>query len=258
VTKYIAIISYDGTDYYGWQVQDDLPTVAGAMQKAFEKVFGKPIKLIAVSRTDAGVHAFGQIISFATDITVEPQAMRFAWNNRLPKNIIIRFLVQRPQEFNLHSGVKKKTYIYKIFTQRPLPFNQRYGWYIPQKFCPLRLQESLNLFIGTHDFKPFCIDDERGDDTIRTINSITINYHTARSTYTITIRGPKFLRYMIRRIVGAAITIAKNDTIPISYITDVLEKKASSHTLINAPPHGLILQKVCYGKTFNDLLRKNS
>ncbi|MFC1843061.1 tRNA pseudouridine(38-40) synthase TruA [Candidatus Dependentiae bacterium] len=244
--RYKIIIAYDGTDYCGWQRQKCVPSVAQRLEDTFDIVFGKKISLMGVSRTDTGVHALGQVAAFRTDFDIKPEKMFQAWNNMLPPDIVIRKLdLLGNQAFNIHKDVELKTYYYHFFTQRPLPFVQRYGWFYRYPVDLEKLQKALNVFLGKHDFRSFCTGDER-ENTVRIIKTIYLEYFRRYNGYRIVVEGPKFLRYMIRRIVGAAIEVASRDNMSISYLQEVIDQKDSEQTLPNAPAKGLLLYKVAY------------
>ena len=248
LNRYKIIVSYDGTAYHGWQVQKTLPTVAGTMQKAFRDVFNTDISLLGASRTDAGVHALGQVATFCTDLRVEPRGMFHAWSNSLPVDIVIRSLELVSADFNPHHDVEYKLYQYHFFVSRPLPLVQRYGWFFRLPVDLEKLQECLQVFVGTHDFRSFCTGDEKGDDTIRTIDSITLSYHEPFNAYRIQVRGQRFLQYMIRRMVGAALDVAARKMVSSEYLRQVLAEKNPRQNLINAPAQGLLLHEIMYKK----------
>jgi len=243
--RYKIIVAYDGTDYCGWQRQKCVPSVAQRLEDTFKIVFDKKISIAGVSRTDAGVHALGQVASFQTDIAIDPNKLFFAWNNMLPSDIVIRKLEPVGVDFSVHKNVVQKTYHYHFFTQRPLPFVQRYGWFYRYPVDMQKLEKVLRVFVGTHDFRSFCTGDER-EDTVRIIETIYLEHYKRYNAYRVVVKGPKFLRYMVRRIVGAAIEVASREHLSISGLQAVLDKKDPEHTLPNAPAKGLMLYKVAY------------
>jgi tRNA pseudouridine38-40 synthase len=256
--KYKIIIAYDGTDYFGWQRQKEKLAVAQVLQDTFATVFSRKIILYGVSRTDAGVHAVGQVAIFATDLVVDTQKMMRAWNNLLPSAISIRSVEIAPEHFHLHANVVSKTYWYHFFSKPPLPFFARYGWYYRYPVDIKKLQECLNVFIGTHDFRSFSTGDERGDDTIRTIHSASIEYIARYNAYRIEIVGPKFLHHMVRRMAGACIEVASREDLKVEKIKQVLEAKNPDHILPNAPAKGLMLYKIKYKDMIQEnLIKKN-
>lgn len=240
---YKIIVSYDGTDYKGWQIQPSAPTVAQALQHKFERVFKKKIKLIGTSRTDAGVHALGQVAKFSTDLDIDTQKLLRAWNNALPIDIQIRSLEHCDELFNPRKDAQSKTYCYYIATEKTSPFISRYVHCPKYLFNIEKLKDGLSIFVGTHNFKNFCkLDDDKVVDTIRTINSINVHYFKRFNVYQIKINGKSFLYNMIRRIVGASLDLAA-DRCDIDMLKNALTCEISK-TFNTAPAHGLILHKI--------------
>lgn len=243
--RYKIIVAYDGTDYEGWQIQPNQRAVANALQNSFAKVFNKEIHLVGASRTDAGVHALGQVAMFNSDLVIKPEVLHQAWTNLLPCDISIRSLSVVSEDFHPQRNVKQKTYWYHFFQQRPLPFGARYGYFMRYPVDMLKLQECLNVFIGTYDFRSFCTGYEM-EDTIRTIDSAKIYYVKKYGAYRVEVKGPRFLRYMIRRVVGACLHVAsRNDLTPATLVT-ALAAKDPQQILPTAPARGLMLYKIIY------------
>lgn len=245
MTKYKMIVSYDGTDFAGWQWQQHRPSVAGAIQSSFLKLFNRPIKLIGASRTDAGVHARGQIATFTTDLEVDCATMMLAWNDALPSTIVIKEIAIVDERFHPMCNVAQKTYWYDIFLDRPLPFAQRYGWYFRHKLDMACLHEALQVFVGSHDFRPFATDIDKDKNTVRQIDSITLE-KTEFGTWRVIVKGPGFLRHMIRRIVGAALQVASKKQLTPDDLRAILARKKNHQNLLSAPAKGLCLYEVIY------------
>lgn len=241
---YKIIIAYDGTAYHGWQVQPQDITIAGMLENRFKDVFKIPIKLIGASRTDAGVHALGQVASFSLDPQIEAESLTWAWNNALPRDILIRSLEEVSSDFHPQRSVAEKTYHYYFFDKRPLPFLSRYGYY-QGTFDRTQLIEGLQVFVGTHDFRSFCTGYEQ-ESTIRTINCIELQYFKRYGVYRISVKGPGFLRYMIRRIVGACLDVASSPYKSINDLQIALDAKNPQQNLFVAPAHGLVLHSIHY------------
>lgn len=243
--KYKIIVAYDGTDYYGWQLQENKITVARVLQDTFKAVFNTDIHLAAASRTDAGVHALGQTAAFTTDLNITAAHMRNAWQNKLPAAILIRQLQEVPLDFNPRHAVKQKTYYYHFFQERPLPFCARYGWYYRYPVSIEYLKQALEIFVGTHDFRSFCTGNDY-ENTVRTIDAVAVEYIARFKAYRIVIKGPGFLRYMIRRIVGACLEVASRDRLDLDNLKTILAEKNPEQSLFTAPAHGLVLAKIVY------------
>jgi tRNA pseudouridine38-40 synthase len=243
---YKLTIAYDGSNYSGWQVQDHMPSIAGAMNSAFAKVFKTKVRILGTSRTDAGVHALGQIAHIKTDLNIVPETLQWAWNNALPADINIRSLERVDDAFNPFCNVEQKIYHYHFFTERPLPFIQRYGYFYSYKLNFDLLRTALQVFVGTHDFASFRSSEDTRTNTIRTIDAISLEYLPRYKAYRITVKGQKFLRHMIRRIVGASLFVATKDNSALLLLEKVLAARNPAHTLPNAPAQGLMLRKIIY------------
>lgn len=241
--KYKLIIAYDGTTYSGWQIQKNEKTISSIMQNTFFKTFGKTCTLTAASRTDAGVHAKGQVILCKTNLELNEKKLLHAWNNALPATILICKSEKITDNFHPFFNVEYKIYKYTIFTTRPLPQHAPFGWYYRYTINADLLQEILEIFVGTHDFEKFCTK-EIGVSTIRTINKITINNYDG--IIDIFIEGKSFIRHMIRRIVGAAIMVASNPKCRKEQILDLLYNKNGLYCFESAPACGLTLLEIKY------------
>jgi len=246
---YKVVVSYDGTDYVGWQWQPTGRSVERVMHETFIDLFGQPESvLIGASRTDAGVHATGQVVLLQTSLFLDPEKIRWVWNNALPEDILIISIESTDASFHPRRNVDYKVYEYTFFTTRPLPTLQRFGWFYPFKFDYVKLARGLSAFVGTHDFRAFCKEEE-DKDTVRTIESISLNRCEKTGGYVITVVGHSFLRYMIRRIVGAALVVATKQAMTENDIKRGLLEKKLSQVLKTAHSKGLSLRKIEYRKT---------
>jgi len=247
--KFKIIISYDGTDYEGWQSQPHKKTIADTLEKTYKKSFGEAIKILGASRTDSGVHAQGQIATFSTRLIMEPNKILFIWNNALPKDILIVSIEETSENFNPLFGVKEKTYFYNIFLSNPNPFIARFGWnypYINNVNFEI-LEKALNLYIGEHDFRSFCkIEADDPKSTIRTINSITMQKLSNENILQITIKGKSFLRFQIRRMIGYALDIARRKDLSINDLKSIIENPSPIQSLTKAESCGLCLKEIIY------------
>jgi tRNA pseudouridine38-40 synthase len=245
---YKVVVSYDGTDYVGWQWQPEGRSVERVMCETFIKLFGYPeSRLIGASRTDAGVHAEGQVALLQTPLLLDPEKIRWVWNNALPQDIVVVSVKSVDEQFHPRRNVDYKVYDYTFYTIRPQPTVQRFGWFYPFKFEYVKLARCLSVFVGTHDFRAFCKEDE-DKDTVRTIKSISLNPCEKTGGYVITVVGHSFLRYMIRRIVGAALAVATKKILTENDLRRGLSEKKLSYILKTAHAKGLSLKKIEYCK----------
>ena len=247
MNKYKIIVAYDGTDYFGWQRQNNRKTVVGTLESTFLRVFNKKISITGASRTDAGVHAYGQVATFFTDLPLNSKKILQAWKNILPADIDIRKLTKITNEFHPQKNVLRKTYYYHFSLKRPSPFYQRYCLFYKYPIILSKLKKSLKIFVGEHDFRSFCTGDDMVS-TIRTIDNITVKYLKEFDAYRIIFKGQGFLRYMIRRIVGACLDVSSRKNIKINYLKTILEKKNPKHNLPKTLAKGLLLYKIEYKK----------
>lgn len=245
---YKITLAYDGTNYFGWQEQAKKESVAQRLKDSFVDHFKMPLSLIGASRTDAGVHAIGQVARITTQLSLDPERLKTAWNQVLPPDIHIRSIELVDRSFHPWYGVVEKEYYYHLFAERPLPFVSRFGWYYPYKIDFEKLKKALFYCEGTHDFRSFFTGDPTSDSTIRTISKIEVQYLPRWGVYRISIRAQKFMRYMIRRIVGAAVYVAARPTVPVALVQEILLQKNPHHALAKAPAQGLVLRAIRYCK----------
>jgi tRNA pseudouridine38-40 synthase len=242
---YKLLIAYDGTAYYGWQAQPDRVTVTGSITSCFSSVFKKECHLLGSSRTDAGVHALGQVARLETDLIIDPEFLKKGLNNRLPSDIIIRSVEIADERFNPRYDVVEKVYYYHIFNNRPLPFFSRYGLAYKRAFDSEKFKEALSVFVGTHDFRSFCTGDEKSN-TIRTVNDIQVHYFARYQAYRVEVYGKSFLQHMIRRIIGASLDVASSPTKSLQDLKKALAEKNPRQLFPSASSEGLVLARIQY------------
>ncbi len=250
--RYKIIVAYDGTDFNGWQSQKTDAAICDVLEKSFVKVFKKSPRVVASSRTDAGVHAVGQVAKIDLDFIMDPAPFNSVeekiykiWNAHLPGSILIRSVQPVSRDFHPQKNVLQKTYYYHFFNKKPLPMVSRYGLYFRFPFDLQKMLTSLNVFVGEHDFRSFCTGTDL-ENTIKKIDSINLRYYRKFDLYQIEVKGKSFLRYMIRRMVGAALEVARNPELDTEYLRSVLHGKNPHHHLPNAPAHGLMLRSIKY------------
>lgn len=240
-------VSYDGTDYFGWQEQPDKITVCGVLKNRFERVFKIPVSIVAASRTDAGVHAQGQVVRTRTELDLDAKQLKEVLSRVLPEDIVLHDVQRVDTSFHPQRNIQEKIYRYRIFTMRPSVFEQRFGYYYNYGMDEQKLLDALQVFVGTHDFRSFCTGYEM-KSTVRTINAITIESFSTATTkgYDIFFIGESFLKYMIRRLVGAAIETSTRQGLTIENLQSVLAQKNPEQSLPTAPAKGLTLLSIEY------------
>lgn len=244
LNRYKLVIAYEGTDFCGWLSQPGLPSVSYTIRKTFTKVFKAPLHLAGASKTDAGVHAYGQVALLRTPLFIEPHKLLFAMNNRLPSTIVIRSAEFIHEAFHPRVDVIAKIYHYQFFLERPLPYYYRYGFYHYQFLDIEKLKKALQLFVGTHDFRAYYT----GPSTrsMFTIDTIDLDYISESKSYKISVTGERFARHMIRRIVGAALYAAAHPTVPLTFLKDIMQTKNQNNLLPTACSSGLLLHSIIY------------
>jgi tRNA pseudouridine38-40 synthase len=246
--SYKLIISYDGTDYYGWQRQKERRSIDAMIRKTFLRVFlQENVLSVGASRTDAGVHARGQVIRIRTSLALPSEKIVFVLNRSLPHDIKVVSCEKVESSFHPQRNVLLKTYSYSFSLQKLSPMEARYSWQFPFSICVERLEKALSLFVGTHDFRSFC-KEVKEKNTVKTIQGITLTPSLCGEKYTITIKGKSFLRFMIRRMVGAALAVASSkETGTLEDLQKLISReKECVKLLVTAPPQGLCLESIEY------------
>ena len=235
-------ITYDGTDYFGWQRQKDERTIQGQIENTLRKIFGLKINVIGAGRTDAGVHAKGQAANFLAPDKYNNSEFLQALNGHLPKDIRILILKKVPPEFHARKSAKTKVYEYRILNSSKInPFVLRFVSHIPYPLLADRMQEGASLFIREADFTSFSSNREL--NPIRRVVRSEIRKKGNEIIYSVEANG--FLRYMVRTMVGALIQIGKGKILP-QRIEEILQQKRRSKDAPTAPAQGLCLIKVKY------------
>lgn len=246
---YKIVISYDGTDFHGWQKQPIAVTIQSQLKNSFEAAFNCKAAILGASRTDAGVHALGQIARVRTTLSLSTDKILEVWNRVLPQSIVIRNVSIANKDFHPLYNVIQKTYYYHLFLKQPLPFIARFGWYF--KFIDYvdfeKFERALALYIGKHDFASFCKQDKGKErPTIREIYKINIKKISKFNILHIEITGKSFLRFQIRRMIGYALDIARRKDLSLSYLQNILDNPNPNQSLTKAAGSGLCLKKIIY------------
>jgi tRNA pseudouridine38-40 synthase len=240
--RYKAIISYDGSSYAGWATQNNKITVQGEVQSALLRLTGKPIKVTASGRTDAFVHALGQVIHFDLDFEIKCQTFQKGLNKILPLSIRVDSIVLVNDDFHARFSAKSKEYHYLIKITPPSVFEGRYYSYYPGIDLFL-VKKALDKLIGTHDFLAFTPTPPYNKPTIKTIFSITL---VENGDYLkIIFIGDGFLKYSIRSMMGCVIDIAHKKK-NVEIIDEMFTSRNRLLASKSASPNGLYLFSVNY------------
>ena len=244
------IVAYDGAGFSGWQVQPDATTVQGTLASAIGRVTGEKVLPQASGRTDAGVHALAQVVTFVTESSVPTQNFLKALNDLLPASVRVLEVEEAPAGFHARHSAHAKTYRYRIYRGDICPpFLARYVCHYPYPLDEAAMMRAAGLVIGEKDFTSFAaVDPERGREgepvsNVRTIFSSAWERSAEELIYTV--RGSGFLHHMVRNLVGTFVLAGKG-TIQPEDITTILEAKNRSEAGATAPASGLYLVHVEY------------
>ena len=242
--NYRITLAYDGTEYCGWQYQLGLPTIQNILNAAVDKLEGAPVTLFAAGRTDAGVHAEGQVVSFRLTKEWNGNYLRNAINGNLPRDIRVVEASVAPDNFHARFNASIKTYRYRIFASEVMnPLWIRYAWHYPYRFELEKMIENSRALIGTHDFTAFTVADCVTRTRVRTITDIRIE--NDGKLVTLYFSGKGFLRYQVRTMVGALVEVSRGRLVTDS-MAELIERRDRMLVGASAPAHGLTLLKVEY------------
>ena len=247
MVRYKAIIAYDGTIFNGFLKQPNGRTVQEEVEKTLQKMAnGKEITVFGSGRTDAGVHAIGQVIHFDYPEERPLERMRFALDTQSPEDIAVRQVEIVSEDFHARYLVKEKTYQFRVDIGKPRsPFRRHYASYFPYPLDLEKIQRALPDLLGTHDFTSFCASGSSIEDKIRTIYEAKMEVNETKDELLFTFRGNGFLYKMIRILVGTLLKIG-NCRLPEDSIPDIIAKKDRNAAGPTAHPEGLYLYEVKY------------
>jgi tRNA pseudouridine38-40 synthase len=244
------VLAYDGSEFSGWQVQPDAPTIQGTLASVIGRLTGEKVLPQGSGRTDAGVHALAQVATFPTNSSIPAENLIKALNDILPASIRVLEASEVSPEFHARKSAIAKTYRYRIF-RGPIcpPFIARYVWHFPYLLEEAAMRDAAQVVVGEHDFTSFAaVDPEKGKDdadssNVRQVFSSSWERHADELIYTI--RGNGFLHHMVRNLVGTFVLAGKG-TIKPEDVRQILKAKDRSQAGATAPPNGLFLVGVEY------------
>lgn len=247
MVRYKAVIAYDGTNFNGFQRQPNGRTVQGEVERTLQKMNnGTPVTIIGSGRTDAGVHAIGQVIHFDYPQERPLERMRFALDTQTPDDIAVSSVEIAAADFHARYHVTEKTYHFKVQIAKPRsPFLRFYASYFPYPLDLDLIRRALPDLLGTHDFTSFCATGGAIEDKVRTIYQADLEVDETGTELTFIFRGNGFLYKMIRILVGTLLKIG-NGRMPADSIPAILEAKDRNLAGPTAHPEGLYLAKVNY------------
>ena len=238
------IVAYDGTDYCGWQIQPNGITVEEVLNRALSRLTGEEIRVIGASRTDAGVHARGNIAALDTASTIPAERFAYAVNPLLPEDIVVLKSEEVPQDWHPRYQNSVKTYEYRILNREmPDPLKRKYTWHVSFPLDIDKMREAAEHLKGQHDFRSFCSVHTAVKSTVRTI--YTLDIVKSGDEIIIRISGNGFLYNMVRIIAGTLAEVGRGFRTPED-VRDLLTAKEREQAGATAPPQGLTLIRIEY------------
>ena len=244
------IVSYDGAEFSGWQVQPNAPTVQGTVASVIGRITGEKVLPQGSGRTDAGVHALAQVMTFVTQSSVPTGNFLKAMNDILPASVRVLEVTEVPPDFHARHSARTKTYRYRMYREAICsPFLARYVWHYPYPLAEEAMVRAAALVVGEHDFTSFAaVDPERGreDSPASNVRNIfSSSWERLGEELIYNVRGSGFLHHMVRNLVGTFILVGKG-TLQVEDVTRILKARNRSAAGATAPANGLYLVGVEY------------
>jgi tRNA pseudouridine38-40 synthase len=241
------VIEYDGTNYVGWQIQQNGPSVQGRLQRALQELLGEPVQLVAAGRTDAGVHATGQVVAFDTARQLPSKAYWMGLNGLLPDDIAVVSAEEVEGAFDPRRWALGKRYRYRIGNRRTRsPMRRNTHWEVFQPLNLAAMVESVLPLLGRHDFSGFRAADCQSTHAVRKISRAEVS-GTVGDEISVVIEGTAFLKHMVRNIVGSIVEVGRGKE-PATFLGAILNHGDRTRAGQTAPAHGLTLEAVFYGQ----------
>lgn len=250
LTKIVLIIEYDGTRYHGFQWQPGLPTIQAEMEEAIRKLYGQSSRVISASRTDAGVHAKGQVVSFWAKPAVDTTTLVKALNHYLPGDIAVKAAHRAGNDFNVRRDALSREYRYYILNRDTRsPFSKTFALFMPKMLDIQVMHKACQLMQGKHDFISFTNSLDTARDTVRHVYEAKIDKREEFVVFCM--EANSFLPHQVRNTVGPLIRLGL-DKMGIEEFHDIMEAKKLGLAGPTAPAHGLWLTKVNYSKPLGE------
>lgn len=238
------LVEYDGTLFHGFARQHGMRTVQGVLESCLQSLLDEPIQVVGASRTDAGVHARGQVVNFHTTRPVPLSALHRALNRRLPDDLKVRSARAVAPDFHARHSAYSREYHYLLYQrEHPSVWRIRYAWHYPYPLDRERMAEALKQIEGVHDFRPFSVKTPPDANTVRALYRTAVE--PTRDGTRIVLEGSAFLRGMVRLIVGALTLVGRGER-PVSFLREMIDNPPERPFTQMAPPQGLYLIRVKY------------
>lgn len=239
------LLSYDGTDFFGWQTQPGRRTVQETLETAIRQLTGQRVLANASGRTDSGVHAVGQVVNFKAETRLSPAVLVKALNAHLPEDIVVRDAAEVALDFDACRHAVSKWYRYVLHDGRVRElFLRRYAWHLPfARLDHAAMQEASRCLLGTHDFHSFETEWPNRQSSVRTITHLEV--HRCGDLVWVDVAADGFLYNMVRSIVGTLVNVGRGYW-PVEQVANILGAEDRRQAGPTAPPHGLFLMRVDY------------
>lgn len=242
--RVMLIVAYDGTNYHGWQMQPNAVTIEQILNEKLSELLGEEIVVIGASRTDAGVHAEGNVAVFDTETRIPAEKISYALNRTLPDDIVVQESFEVESDFHPRKCDSIKTYEYRILNRNfNLPVKGRNSYHFHRKLDLDKMREAAAYFVGRHDFKNFCSSHTQAKSTIRIIYSLDIE--EIDDEIVLTVSGNGFLYNMVRMLTGTLLDVGTGKMNP-DRISELLAARERNHSPHTAPARGLTLLDIEY------------
>lgn len=246
--RYAVGVEYDGSQFAGFQFQPSLQTVQGSLEQALSHVAGERVSCVAAGRTDAGVHAAGQVVHFDTQAVRTERSWRLGANSNLPPSVSVAWAREVPEHFHARYSARARSYRYCIFNRdtRSALVARRATW-LYKPLDAARMHEAAQVLVGEHDFSAFRAVECQAKSPVRALTRIAVTRHDVWVTLDVTANA--FLHHMVRNIAGLLIAIGVGDS-PVERVANVLASRDRTQNAATAPPDGLYLMDVDYPREF--------
>lgn len=245
--RWRVLLEYDGSDWAGWQRQESAPTIQGAVEAALQRLLGHPARVTVAGRTDAGVHAAGQVACFMTQVQRSPQAMRDGLSAQLPASVACLRADPVPDVFDPRRAPHRKTYLYTwLVRSTRSPLRAGRVWHLRRPLDVAAMDQAARILVGTHDFSSFRASGCSARTTVRTIWRCWVEAHD--DEVRLRMVGTGFLRHMVRIVAGTVLEVGRGRREP-DWVADVLAAGDRRRAGRTAPPRGLLLERIDYDES---------